>query len=129
MKNSKPAEAKIMVHGRGTGGVNDADIERRAGELASLAGRSRTPYDYARARRELQGQTLPDGVNEDAPRSSRGLLRDPSEPPSDTGRQIPERAAPDEEALSERLVEEGVEEAQHDQMIAARREERREDHA
>ncbi len=116
-----------MVHGNGTGGVNEADIERRADELASLAGRSRSREDLSRARRELLGQTLPPGITENDPPATGAVTRDPSEPPSNPGHQIPEREPADEETASERLVEEGVEEAQHDQMIASRRNDRRED--
>jgi len=116
-----------MVHGAGTGGVNEADVERRADELASIAGRATTAGDLALARRELQGQTLPPIVTENVAPSSISVSRDPSEPPSDSGQQTPEREAADEESSRERLAEEGVEEAQHDQMIAARRRARRED--
>jgi hypothetical protein len=51
------------------------------------------------------------------------LSRDPSDPPPNRGEQIPDQEEPDddEEAQSERLVEEGVDEAEHDQMLAARR--------
>lgn len=111
-----------MVHGKGMGGIDDSDVERRANQLASLAGRAvPTGEDFAQAKSELLGKTLPGAVTEDSPTIARGVTRDPSEPPSDPGRQVPERAAPDEETSAERLVEEGVEEAQHDQMIAAQR--------
>ncbi|HET7537096.1 MAG TPA: hypothetical protein VFJ90_11610 [Candidatus Didemnitutus sp.] len=127
MKPRNPAPGKIMVHGAGTGGVDDADIERRANELASIAGRKPTKEDHVQARRELLGQTLSPNDTENTPPSARGVTRDPSEPLSDVGDVTPERDAADEEAADERLAEDGVEEAQHDQMIAARRKERRED--
>jgi hypothetical protein len=51
------------------------------------------------------------------------LSRDPSDPPANRGKQIPDQEEPDDDetAQSERLVEEGVDEAEHDQMLAARR--------
>jgi hypothetical protein len=54
---------------------------------------------------------------------SDSLSRDPSEPAVSRGEQVPNVEEPDddEQAAPERLVSEGVEEAGHDQMLAARR--------
>jgi hypothetical protein len=43
------------------------------------------------------------------------------------GRQVLNREPDDESSATERLASEGVEEAQHDQMLAAREREHRED--
>ena len=56
-----------------------------------------------------------------------GISRDPSEPASVNGHEIPLQEGPDEETAVERLALEGVEEAQHEQMLASRRLERRRD--
>lgn len=127
--HSDPTAGKILVHGKGTGGISRADLERRARELADIDGRSGaaiTDDDIARARADLLGRQLPGTTVEDD-ESTAGISRDPSEPPSVSGREEPTLEGPDEEKAVERLALEGVDEAQHDQMIAARRRERRED--
>lgn len=124
MNSPRPSRGKILVRSNGTGGINENDVERRANELASIRGRSPDAVDLNRARRELAGDQLP-STTDDAPAIA--LTRDPSDPPSDTGRQTPDLEGPDEAEATERLVEEGIEEAQHDQMLEARRSARRED--
>jgi len=124
-----PTRGKVLIRGMGTGGITGTDIERRARELADLDGRDPAKYtqaDLARARAELSGSGLPATTSDDA-EGEYGLTRDPSEPPSDSGRQIPDDEGPDEQKAAERLAEEGIEEAQHEQMLAARRMERRTD--
>jgi hypothetical protein len=68
----------------------------------------------------VSGSTLPVAGPDDVS-SMDSLSRDPSDPLSQRGRQVPNYEGPDEEKAAERLVAEGVEEAQHDQMFAARR--------
>ncbi len=128
MKNiNDPTSGRILVHGEGSGSIGREAIRRRARELADIDGRSGaeiTDDDLARARAELRGDHLPATTVEDE-EATGGLTRDPSEPASITGRETPTREGPDEEKAIERMALEGVEEAQHDQMLAARRRERR----
>ncbi len=127
MNINDPTSGRLFVHGQGSGSVGQADIERRARELATIDGRSGaeiTADDLARARAELFGLNLPDTLVEDEPVAP-GISRDPSEPPSVAGHELPLREGHDEEKAVERLALEGVEEAQHEQMLAARRRERR----
>jgi hypothetical protein len=129
MSTNDPTSGRILIHGRGTGGISRADIERRARELAAIDGRDGaviTEDDLARARAELLGLNLPATSVEDETATG-GLSRDPSEPASIPGREAELREGPDEEKAIERVVLEGVEEAQHEQMLASRRRERRED--
>jgi hypothetical protein len=127
MNINDPTTGRLFVHGHGTGSISRTDIERRARELADIDGRSGaaiTDDDVARARAELMGASLPaTNVEDDA--ATVGLTRDPSEPPSDSGHEAVLREGPDEEKAVERLALEGVDEAQHDQMLAARHRERR----
>jgi hypothetical protein len=51
----------------------------------------------------------------------RSMSRDPSDPLSDRGRQAPEYGGDDEKTALENLALEGVEEAQHEQMLEARK--------
>jgi hypothetical protein len=106
----KLSNPKMEIRGAGVGLVSAEDIERRARELALIENR---------AGAEFLDRDLPAGVNEDA-ESMQSLSRDPSDPPADRGRQVPEYGAEDEKAALERLALEGVEEAQHDQMVESR---------
>ena len=111
---------KIAVRGRGVSGFSPADLERRAQEIALIENRtSANDADRERARAEFLDRDLPDAVNEDAD-SMQSLSRDPSDPMTDRGRQAPEYGGDDEKTALEHLALEGVEEAQHEQMIASR---------
>jgi hypothetical protein len=123
MSNEKiPARQvpKVELHGDGVGTVTRADVERRAKEIANIENRSRiTPEDRERARADLSERNLPAAINEDAD-TMQSMSRDPSDPITDRGRQAPEYMDADEKTALEHLALEGVEEAQHDQMTAAR---------
>lgn len=126
-RTNDPTTGRILVHGHGMGGITGGDVERRAREIALINGHSEddaTESDRDEARAELLGETLPETTVEDVEVST-GINRDPSEPPSVLGHQTPNYEGPDEEKAVERLAVEGVEEAQHDQMLAARRQQRR----
>ena len=111
---------KIETHGGGLGGPSARDIERRAQELALIDGRSAAnDDDRVRARAEFEDRHLPDATTEDA-ESMQSLSRDPSDPATDRGHRAPEFPPSDEETDLEKLALEGVEEAQHDQMLQAR---------
>jgi hypothetical protein len=114
---------KVELHGKGVGGFTRADIERRARELAEIDNRvTVTDVDRERARAEFLDRDLPAALNEDAD-TMQSLSRDPSDPATDRGHQAPEYVESDEDTSLQRLALEGVEEAQHDQMTAARAEE------
>jgi hypothetical protein len=125
MKNEKnPAAGRIISHANGLGLPNDADVERRAKEIARIEGHSVVREDdRRRATEELGGNDLPPLGDEEAEGTS-SLSRDPSEPASTPGRQIPDQENEEEQFTTERLVAEGVSEAEHDQMLAARRKKR-----
>jgi hypothetical protein len=111
---------KIELKGEGLGVASPAEVEQRARELALIAGRTEvTDEDRQQAHAEFQVRNLPAGVNEDAD-SMQSLSRDPSDPMADRGRQVPTYGGDDEKAGLEKLALEGVEEAQHDQMLQAR---------
>lgn len=120
---------KLILHGRGIGDLDDDDVEKRAREIALIRGRPSdrlTDEDRAQALAELQGEMLPETTGTDG--ESRGALsRDPSDPVSIPGRQTANVDGGDEAEAVERLASEGVEEAQHDQMLASRRREHRQD--
>jgi len=118
--NKHSPSPKIEVQGEGIGIRSQDDIERRAHEIALIADRSRvTDEDRRQAEAELAGQDLPATINEDAD-STQSLSRDPSDPAVERGHQTPDYVDADEKEVVERLALEGVEEAQHDQMVQSR---------
>ncbi|MEJ1974232.1 MAG: hypothetical protein WDM96_17770 [Lacunisphaera sp.] len=126
----KPLQNKILIHGAGTGDLTHSDVEQRARENAVIRGRTDagvSENDRAEARAEFKGERLPATTSEDS-EVRLAMTRDPSEPASDRGHQVvTEESEDDETEARERLATEGVEEAQHDQMLAARDREKRED--
>jgi len=120
--HSRDALQKVELHGKGVSGFSQGDIDRRAKELARIDNRpSATDEDRMRALGEFRDRYLPDAVNDDA-ESMQSLSRDPSDPMGDRGRQVPVYGGDDEKAALEHLALEGVEEAQHEQMLEARNE-------
>ncbi len=114
---------RILRHGKPVSEISDEAIVNRARELALIDGRSPeavTDEDLQRSRVELRGEHLPDSTLEDAV-ATESLTRDPSDPVANRGIHKPDTTDLDDQEVTERLVLEGVEEAQHDQMLAARR--------
>ena len=110
----------------GIGPVTRSMVDARARELALIAGRL-PPHvaqvDYEQAKRELTGEPVIDpkeAMIESLPESERW---DPV--PGSAGRQAPESPSEDEDeegrSESAQLTEEGVGEAEHDQMLQAAR--------
>jgi len=118
-KNSQ-GTPKIELRGKGVGGFTKADLERRAQELALIDNRTEaTDEDRTRARAEFLDRDLPDALNEDAD-TTRSLSRDPSDPLVDRGHQVPVYGLQDEDTELQKIALEGVEEAQHEQMVESR---------
>ena len=115
----------------GIGPVTREMVHARTRELALIAGRAPphvTQADYEQAKRELTGEADMDrqeAMLESIPETKRW---DPV--PGSTGRQVPESPSEDEDdegrSESEQLVEQGVAEAEHDQMLQAARIQRKE---
>ena len=53
-----PTSGRILIHGKGTGGIGSADIERRARELADIDGRSGAEITQRR-RETVDGMPAP----------------------------------------------------------------------
>ena len=115
-----------MENAAGIGTVTSEMVEARARELAAINGRpSSEPSeaDYQQAKRELTGES-----NIDPQEESRESIPDSEgwDPvPGSTGRQAADALGEDEDAEgrseSAQLFEEGVSEAEHDQMRQASR--------
>jgi hypothetical protein len=126
MKKNPLNKGIIMENAAGIGTVTPAMVEARARELAAINGRpSSEPSeaDYQQAKRELTGEaeTDPQEENVESIRESDGW--DPV--PGSSGRQAAESLGEDEDAEgrseSAQMFEEGVSEAEHDQMLRASR--------
>ncbi|MFL6584961.1 MAG: hypothetical protein ACJ8KU_10650 [Chthoniobacterales bacterium] len=122
-ENSQPGFGKISVHGDGMGAPTPQLIEARAREIALIAERNPdefTDADWEQARRELMGTVDPRPPEEIE--HSEDMREEWEVTPNATGERAARAGLDDDESLGERLVEGGLEEAAHDQMLEARRE-------
>jgi hypothetical protein len=116
------APGKIEDGAAGLGVPSPEQQEIRAIDLAELAGRASsevTDADREQARRELLGEAMGALFPPEGPIMAYSVSW--SEPPGSTGSKTPVRGPEDEAAMDEQLVEEGVEEALHDEMLEARK--------
>ena len=119
-------DGQMTENGKGIGTVTRGMVKERAVELAIINGRPASEVsitDWEQAKRELTGGSdadLKDTLLESALESERW---DPV--PGSTGQKAPESTSDDEnedgQSDSAKLVEEGVTEAEHDQMLQATR--------
>jgi hypothetical protein len=125
-ENSQTGFGKISVHGDGVGAPTPETIERRAREIALID--ERNPDDFTDADWEQAHQELMGVSNTSAPEEIGGGV----EVTADEHEIVPESVAhraprpgydEDDETLGQSLVSGGLEEAAHDQMLEARREE------
>jgi hypothetical protein len=131
MKMDPLKEAALIINSTGVGTVTHKMVRERAVELAVIDGRSAqevSKSDWEQAKRELTGGSDMDPKEvllESAPESERW---DPV--PGSTGHivTIPSVDGEDDEgrSVSERLVEEGMLEAEHDQMLEAAKKQKQE---
>jgi len=121
MKIDPEKKAAIMINTAGVGTVTRKMVLERATELALINGRSAedvSAADWAQAKRELTGEPDMDPKEillESAPESERW---DPL--PGSTGHIVPVTSIDGEDddgrSLGEKLTDEGVQEAEQDQM-------------
>ncbi|HEX5222229.1 MAG TPA: hypothetical protein VFZ59_21930 [Verrucomicrobiae bacterium] len=100
--------------------VTPGMVEKRARQLAKIAGRPArrvTATDREEARRELLEPIHPTSRPTDAPYPAGSPW---GAPPTSAGRRT-KRIQPTDDRISKELVEEGVDEAEHDQMVRARK--------
>ena len=119
-KGSGPAPGKILRGLAGQGEVSNTALVARARDIARVehpeSPRPRAS-DLRRARRELQGEDVGLSVDEAPP--ARRRTRNPAEPAVSLGTQAPE-SLPEDDVQTERLVKEGLSEAEHDRRRAVR---------
>jgi hypothetical protein len=126
MKTNPLKEGALTENSAGIGTVTRKMVRARAIELAVINGRSAqevSKSDWEQAKRDLTGDSDPDpneAVLESAPESERW---DPV--PGSTGHKVPVASGDDEDdegrSDNERLVDEGIAGAEHDQTRQAAR--------
>ena len=130
-KKTNPTEAeKISNSSRPLGTVTKEAVRKRAGEIAVINGRSANEIlegDLDQARRELTG-------GDDEPAEQRFLESVPESErwdpvPGSFGKKVPRQPLDDEKPGGEKMLEEGMEDAEHDQMLRGTKEEKRRDEA
>jgi len=121
---SQPGAGKISVHGNGVGAPSPEEVEKRAREIAMIDERNPdefTDADWTQARRELLGAAVPLPPEETSQNAD--LVEEWEVVANNTGHRAPRAGLDEEETVGEQLVTGGLEEAAHDQMLEARREE------
>jgi hypothetical protein len=124
MKTNPLKEGALTENSTGIGTVTRKMVRERAVELAVINGHSAqdvSKSDWEQAKRELTGEPDADpkeAILESAPESDRW-----NPVAGSTGQKVPVAASEDEDeegrSDNEKLVEEGIEGAEHDQMRQA----------
>jgi hypothetical protein len=116
--NETRSKGKILRRNKGIGTVTTQMIDERAREIARSDGRTQpNDLDRSRAREELAGPT---SASEKAPtREEPG--RDWQIPLVSSGEKARTVRPDDDENIPEKLIMEGVEEADHDQRLESGR--------
>jgi len=125
MRQNRNEEGRISNRGEGIGTVTEEMVRTRASEIAVINGRVKDKIldsDLEQARRELTGEERlnpPNTAEEQIPEDDRWGTS------TNTGSQVEAVPAPDEQTAAEKLVEEGIADADHDQEVEATREDLR----
>ena len=118
MKMDETHSKKILRGTKGIGTVTAQMIQERAREIARTDGRAKpNDLDRVRAREELTGSTT--GSEKLPTKEEPG--RDWEMPLVSTGEKAPTVRPEDDENITEKLVQEGIEEADHDQRLSSER--------
>lgn len=123
-EHSQPRVGKISNHGNGLGVPSPDMIEKRAREIAMIDERDPNKFtegDWEQAHRELTGEHSENAPEEN--QQTAEVVEEWDMVAADSGHRVPREGLEEEESVGEELVEEGLEEATHDQMVEARREE------
>jgi hypothetical protein len=121
---SHSPHGKINLHGNGLGVPSPEMVEKRAREIAMIDERNPdefTETDWHQAKNELTGVEASHVPEMDEDADEEQSERD--EIVGASGHRVPKSGFDEDENLGEELVSGGLEEAAHDQMVEARREE------
>jgi hypothetical protein len=120
MSSMRPASAKIISHSEGMGTPSPDLVRQRAEEIAVINGhRHYTEEDWRQARLELHGGH-DHSLNGD--RDNIAWVSEGDMLASDIGHHVPRLEMEDDGSVVEELIAEGMDEAVHEQMLAAQME-------
>jgi hypothetical protein len=126
MNKMRPSTAKILVHSEGLGAPNADVVRQRAREIAFINGREEfSEADWHQAKLELHGSQGSDHHGEEAEAAQMVSERDMIA--CDAGHHTERVLMEDDGNIVEELISEGMDEAEHERMIEARRESNAED--
>ena len=126
MSKMRRHPAKILSHSEGLGTPDSGLVRKRAREIALINGREKyTEEDWRQARMEMHGhgpngQLSEEWAAEMMYSEADGIVTDPGHHTENLGMD-------DDGNVIEELIEEGLNEALHDQMLAACEEQREAD--
>ena len=122
----KPTPAKIIHHSEGLGAPCAETVRKRAQELARINGRTEyNEEDWREAKRELHGGHEVNDTNGDMDMVT--AVSEHDMVVSSVGHHVEKVGLDDQENMVEELIAEGMDEAVHEQMLAARGEDDAED--
>jgi hypothetical protein len=122
MSTMKPTPAKIIHHSEGLGAPSAETVRQRAQELARINGRTEyNEEDWREAKRELHGGHEVNDTNGDMDMVT--VVSEHDMVVSSVGHHVENVGLDDQENMVEELIAEGMDEAVHEQMLAARSEE------
>jgi hypothetical protein len=128
MKQDSLEEGRFSDHGKGLGTVTREMVQHRARQIAITNGREENQLldsDFERALRELLGEERLNPIPSAEERLPESERWDPVG--GSSGHKAPTVKAPDEQTFAEKLVEEGVADAEEDQALEGTRESQRRD--
>ena len=122
MSKMRPPTAKILFHADGLGLPNVDHVLQRAQEIALIDGRSDyTEADWQQAKYEIHGShQADDGPSGEIEMAA--LVSEQDMVATDAGHHLARLTMEDDGNVVEELIREGMEEAEHDRMLAASRE-------
>lgn len=118
MKAPEILHGKLICHSNGLGTVTREMVIQRAREVALINGREPDHYtrdDFLEAKRELVGNDAVE--NDDNEFEGVNALTTWDEDPGTSGHEVDRTVPNDEQTINEELVQEGLEEAEHDTMV------------
>lgn len=124
--NNPHFTGRIINHANGQGAATLDDVRQRAKELARIDGRTGEDYsdgDWQRAKYELRGGHS----NGESPDDEMEMTVGSDMIAGSLGHHVPNHSVDESEHAVAELIQEGLEEAEHEQMLAASLEEDGED--